>query len=138
MLEAADGAGGPKALIRDWAALLHRYSARATELIASGRLPISDADTPAPRGLLRSDSLIDGLAANRHVRQFRNTVEYQRYRLLLNYTYGLLTRLRVKPVERGLLCHLAAATVENAFDVEFAARFRDFLDHPHELEGSHR
>ncbi|WP_026413431.1 thiopeptide maturation pyridine synthase [Actinomadura oligospora] len=138
LLDAVDGTGTPNPLIRDWAELLRRYKNRVTELLPSGRLPITDGDLPRSTAPLRPVPLISELAAERHMRQFRETVDYQRYRLLLNYTYGLLTRLRIRPIERGLLCHLAAATVEDAFDVDIAARFRDFLAHPHPLEGSQR
>ncbi|MFC4913895.1 thiopeptide maturation pyridine synthase [Actinomadura gamaensis] len=127
----------PDPLIRDWAALLRDYKDRATELLRAGHLPINDRDLPRPTTPIVPTPLLSELAADRHMQRFRDTVDYQRYRLLLNYTYGLLTRLRVKPIERGLLCHLAAATVQDAFDIDIAARFRDFIAHPHPLEGSH-
>ncbi|WP_372455392.1 hypothetical protein [Nonomuraea ceibae] len=143
LLPALEGTGEPSPLVRDWAALLTRYKARITELITSGRLSIKDSDTgPSDASMktapMQRTALFAQLSADPHVQRFRDSIDYQRYRLLLNYTYGVLTRLRVRPVERGLLCHLAAATVEDAFGVSAEARFRDFLNDPRPLEGSHR
>jgi hypothetical protein len=114
------GRGSPAvALVRRWVDALRPFERRGYELVASGRLTI---DPPSPGQPVREPSLTEvspfhrALADNDWFEQrVRPSPGFAAYRLVLNYTYLQLTRLGVTPVERFLLCHLAANAVEDAY-----------------------
>jgi hypothetical protein len=56
-------------------------------------------------------------SAQRWRRDIRQSPDFAVYRVVLNCTYLHLTRLGLLPVERFLLCHLAAKAVEAAYGV---------------------
>jgi len=63
-------------------------------------------------------SLIDGNLAYRQA--LYNDRWFQCYRLMLNLLYLQLNRLGIRPIERYMLCHLAANTVEQLFNISAA------------------
>lgn len=106
---------------RDWAAVLRPLERRARALLRAGRLTL---DPPPPAGAGPRAHLAAGSVFHRAL---EDNEQWQRdvapaewfllYRLLLNYTYLHLTRLGVTPVQRFLLCHLAANAVEDSYGV---------------------
>lgn len=57
------------------------------------------------------------LLANPTWEQTQRSRSFLQYRMMLNLTYLLMTRLGITPVERFLLCHLVANTVEDTYGV---------------------
>jgi hypothetical protein len=53
---------------------------------------------------------------------------FQSYRLVLNLLYLHFNRLGLRPIDRFLLCHLAANAVEEAFKISAAEMVSAFSD----------
>ncbi|MBQ0994752.1 hypothetical protein KBX08_32345, partial [Micromonospora sp. H61] len=113
-----DGTTSAVPYVRDWVDVLRPHRDRASRLVSSGLLteqePPVDADieivdltqvSPFHRELFASSAWQEQTAA---------TEWFLSYKLVLNHTYLHLTRLGVSPVERFLLCHLAAGAIEQA------------------------
>ncbi|WP_030019169.1 thiopeptide maturation pyridine synthase [Streptomyces monomycini] len=122
--EAAD-AGATVPFVREWAEAVRRCQRVAYPLLESGELTLSGAGL-APRlptrqlsdfhRLLQTDHGHDGFLRDDHW--------FASFRLVVNYLYIHLNRLGLKPVDRGLLCHLAANTVETVHGVTAEDAFR--------------
>jgi hypothetical protein len=107
-------AGLPHPLAAQWAALLRRCLERAEPALREGVMRTSEAerrqliDNPAfpayQRRAVANDSYFVNALGN---------IEFQRYRLALNFTYLQLTRMGIPPSGRFLLCHLAANAIED-------------------------
>jgi hypothetical protein len=118
-----DGAEpGTVPLVATWVATMRPVRNRAAALVDAGRLPMDD---PAPG---RYDPGLAPLAETSPFHQALQTDAafwrdlqaagwFRTYRFVLNCLYLHLTRLGVRPVERFLLCHLAAGAVEQAYGV---------------------
>jgi hypothetical protein len=109
--------------VGSWVACLARFRAAADALIAAGEVSFAAAD---PReGDARWDpSLLQHSRFHQLLQDNGARLAFMRedpgflgFRLMLNYLYLHLNRLGVRPFERGLLCHLAAATVEDRFGI---------------------
>ena len=118
--EAIDHAPGTMPLVGDWVDLLGPFWDRGGELLDAGQLSLDppwagvDLGDPAILDLLRRSPFHGSrLTTRRPV----NAAWFARYRLMLNYTYLHLTRLGLTPVERFLLCHLAAGAAEELYGV---------------------
>ncbi|MEU4403030.1 thiopeptide maturation pyridine synthase [Streptosporangium sp. NPDC023963] len=104
-------AGGDSPFVREWAALVETYRARADRVVHL--LPAMD-DTPAEtRGELHT--LMFGTPGYR--RDMFARPDFLRYRVVLNYTYLHLTRLGLTPLDRFRTCHLLANAVEEVYGV---------------------
>jgi hypothetical protein len=118
----------------EWTALMRPYRQRGHQLVARGQLSMLEDQRgpdlkqvsrfhreahPAWAAVLKSDWFV-------------------LYRLMLNYTYLHLTRLGVTPVERFLLCHLAANAVEDSYGVAALDKVRQPPPAPAGLAGELR
>jgi hypothetical protein len=119
VLATFDGSSQPVPFVREWTAVMQRYRARGEELIRSGELSFA-APARAPRGTRGPSGLSEFhslLVSSGGYEALSRSTPFLGYRLILNYTYLHLTRLGVRPIDRFLLCHLAANAVEDAFGV---------------------
>ena len=115
--------------IRAWVDALTPIGQRAESLSAAGRLSMNpqlpaggdgatEGNKSHPARLAEVSPFHRALGSNEWWwREIWPSDWFAAFRLTLNYTYLHLTRLGVKPVERYLLCHLAANAVEDAFGV---------------------
>lgn len=118
-------------VLDDWITLLRRYRRRARELLTAGRLSMDAPFTESPSAADEQPRLAE--ISPYHREAFANpavvrslTAEwFVLYRLLLNYNYLQLTRLGVTPMQRFLLCHLAANAVEELYGVSAMAKLRE-------------
>jgi hypothetical protein len=108
-----------------WSQLMQRYQERTARLIAAGAIDLSRTG-PAPgetpgtpvRGNLAASAFHSGLERNQQRKQaLYSDPWFQGYRLMLNLLYLHFSRLGLRPIDRFLLCHLAANAVEEAFKV---------------------
>jgi hypothetical protein len=112
----------PPPLVRSWLDLMAPIRRQAGSLVANGSLKLdpvpSTAASPAFAGLSELSPFHGELeSAQRWRRDIRHSPDFAVYRVVLNCTYLHLTRLGILPVERFLLCHLAADAVEAAYGV---------------------
>ncbi|MFI5913343.1 thiopeptide maturation pyridine synthase [Dactylosporangium sp. NPDC051541] len=123
---ALDGGAPGVPFVEDWVRALAPYRISGAELIRSGAvaLPADRATTAAE--LPDVSAFHRRLYTNPRWAQTRASVDFQVYRLMLNLTYLHLTRLGITPVERFLLCHLAA----NAVEEEHGIRAIDLVGPP--------
>ncbi len=133
------GGAGTAAFVPEWLILVRRYRDRAQPLIASQAISF-DHLVAASRPIAQRDArpqqptdVVARLFGNEAWR--REVLEsdwFGRHRLVLNYQYLFLNRLGITPLNRFLLCHLAARTVQEVFGVSAAATFEEFMAaHPH-------
>ncbi|MFD5066806.1 thiopeptide maturation pyridine synthase [Streptomyces sp. NPDC058369] len=118
--EKAPGAGG-SGLVPRWLAAAAPVLRRGRALIAAGDLSM---DPPWAGRTSLDDPEVAELARRSTFHNHRrpegvevDRLWFDQYRLTLNYTYLHLTRLGLSPVERFLLCHLAANTAEDLYGV---------------------
>lgn len=111
---------------RPWSLLLQNFWERAETLIQTNQIdamPPLEGDIPGFTGTAR-----EHLSQSAFHWQLEGQPEYkkalyedkwfQTYRLMLNLLYLHLNRLGVRPIERFMLCHLAANSVEEVFHVK--------------------
>src|SRR5205807_1003772 len=110
-------------LVRSWLDLMAPIRGQARALVADGGLRL-DADGPSATQSSAFGGLSDASpfhreleSAERWRRDIRQSRDFAVYRVVLNCTYLHMTRLGLLPVERFLLCHLAAEAVEAAYGV---------------------
>jgi Lantibiotic biosynthesis dehydratase C-term len=115
VLSTLDGSPQPVPFVREWTAVMQRYRARGEALIRSGNL--SFATPPGTQGPPELSEFHSLLVSSGAYDALSRSTSFLCYRLILNYTYLHLTRLGVRPIDRFLLCHLAANAVEDAFGV---------------------
>ncbi|MEV5412701.1 thiopeptide maturation pyridine synthase [Thermopolyspora sp. NPDC052614] len=121
----------PVPFVREWADLITRHAERADPIIESGMAIADPSIAIAAAREHRSDYLRLALGTAGFVRRGVGNPVFQRYRVVLNYTYGFLTRMGVEPRERYLLCYLAAEAIEDVYDMSAIAFMRKFVaDHP--------
>ncbi len=130
-----DAPGGlpaePVPFVREWAELVTRHAERADPIIESGVLAVLPSATAASEGEPRSEYLRLAVGNAEFIRRGLNNPVFQRYRVVLNYTYTFLTRMGVVPRERYLLCYLAAEAIEDVYDVSPIEFLRKFVaEHP--------
>ncbi len=108
-----------------WAEAVRRHQRQALPLLARGEVSLAGAAL-APRLPVRQLSEFHALLQSGHGHEdFRSTdVWFASFRLIVNYLYMQLNRLGLKPVDRALLCHLAACTVESVYGVSAVEAFR--------------
>ncbi|MGY4970551.1 thiopeptide maturation pyridine synthase [Streptomyces nigrescens] len=121
VMRAVESPTQPEGLVCRWVQEAAPFSQRGAELLAAGELSM---DPPWAGRFSEDDELIAEMARksafHNHPRPAGEVVDqlwFDQYRLILNYTYLQLTRLGLSPVERFLLCHLAANTVEDLYGV---------------------
>jgi Lantibiotic biosynthesis dehydratase C-term len=118
-----DRGTGSVPFIREWASELEPIRHTAQQLLREGLMsmdPVPPDDAGQPPGDAGQPPLAElspfhrAIEANdRWHTEVWSTEWFGTYRLSLNYAYLHLTRLGVKPIERLLLCHLAANAVED-------------------------
>jgi hypothetical protein len=111
--------GDPAApFIGDWIAALRPYQEWGAELIRTGAMALPSADRVArDSDMSRVSPFHRRLYTNPRWERTRTSADFQLYRLMLNLTYLYLTRLGITPVQRFLLCHLAANAVEERYGI---------------------
>ncbi|RAQ94250.1 thiopeptide maturation pyridine synthase [Thermogemmatispora tikiterensis] len=108
-----------------WSRLMQRYQERAAQLIAAGQIDLSAAGLetdngggPLVRGNLAASAFHSALERDQqHKQALYSDPWFQSYRLVLNLLYLHFSRLGLRPIDRFLLCHLAANAVEEAFKI---------------------
>jgi hypothetical protein len=122
LASAVDGA--PSAPVRDWLAAVRAVSERGFTLVDAGgmRMDRAPSGREAPPGVT---PFLRELITNQDFHhRLMPSAAFGRYRLLLNLLYLQLTRLGVRPVERFLLCHLIANTVEESYGLDAVTALR--------------
>ncbi|CAM3351928.1 thiopeptide maturation pyridine synthase [Kibdelosporangium persicum] len=111
--------GSPEAVpfVREWVDLLRRYRSRAEDLVARYEFSLPPLDSGANSRLSTASPFHAALVAGSRWARLRDSTAFALSRLLINYTYLQLTRLGVPAGQRFLMCHLAANTVEDQYDV---------------------
>jgi hypothetical protein len=110
VIETLDGRRESVPFVREWVAMMRPFQQRARELQAAGRLPMDPGGRPADLGSV--SAWHRGLVRSPGWREVESAPWFLRYRLMLNYAYLHLTRLGLAPIDRFLLCHLAALAVQ--------------------------
>ncbi|WP_190815582.1 thiopeptide maturation pyridine synthase [Saccharopolyspora pogona] len=121
-LDGLDG-DGEVPLVREWVAVLGRYRSRVRPLIASGEVSFVAAEQGYaqqswdPQMLAHSTfhSLLQGEGGR--MARLQRDPDFLAFRFALNYLYLHLNRIGVRPVERFVLCHLVANTVEDHYGI---------------------
>lgn len=123
--------GSGAAFVREWARAVRRHQRLAQPLLASGEVSMGGAAL-APRMPTRQLSEFHTLLLSDHGhRDFLvDDAWFASFRLVMNYLYLHLNRLGLAPVDRGLLCHLAARTVESVHGTSAAASFARYVAAP--------
>jgi len=117
--------------ILDWAEAVRRQQRTAHPLLVSGEVSLHGAGR-APRMPTRQVSEFHQLLQSDHGHAdfLWNDHWFASFRLVVNYLYVHLNRLGLGPVDRGLLCHLAANTVEAVHGVSAVDSFRRYVASP--------
>jgi hypothetical protein len=106
--------------VQEWIAVLGPSRQRARRLASAGTLslPIGPAGDFADEFDLAALSPFHRvLLANPSWDQTQRSMGFLEYRLMVNLTYLMMSRLGITPVERFLLGHLAANAVEDAYGI---------------------
>ncbi|MFI5982347.1 thiopeptide maturation pyridine synthase [Streptomyces sp. NPDC051555] len=121
------GADGP-AFVREWAAAVREHQRLAGPLLASGEVSMAGA-AAAPRMPTRQLSAFHALLRSGHGHHdfVSEDLWFSSFRLVMNLLYLQLGRLGLPPVDRGLLCHLAARAVESAHGTSATADFERYV-----------
>ncbi|WP_406112674.1 thiopeptide maturation pyridine synthase [Streptomyces sp. NBC_01014] len=122
------GNGTELPFVLDWAEAVRRHQRTAHPLLASGEVSMGGAAL-APRMPTQQVSEFHQLLQTDHGHEdfIRADHWFASFRLVVNYLYIHLNRLGLKPVDRGLLCHLAANTVETVHGVSAVGNFQRYV-----------
>ncbi|WP_077191410.1 thiopeptide maturation pyridine synthase [Streptomyces lydicus] len=129
--EGTDATGSGVAFVPEWARAVRRHQRIAQPLLASGEVSMGGAAL-APRMPTRQLSEFHTLLLSDHGHQefLVDDAWFASFRLVMNYLYLHLNRLGLAPVDRGLLCHLAARTVESVHGTSAIASFERYVAAP--------
>ncbi|AHH96962.1 hypothetical protein GCM10010174_73790 [Kutzneria viridogrisea] len=118
VVDSLDTGGSAVPWVHEWVRALVPYRRLGGQLIASGQISL-DPPGPPPGSRQYFEKLASSPMHSKGSWQHSQVdrLWFGKYRLMLNYTYLHLTRLGLTPVERFLLCHLAANTAEEIFGV---------------------
>ncbi|WP_436960481.1 thiopeptide maturation pyridine synthase [Streptomyces sp. SudanB182_2057] len=124
----SDAVGDVVPFVTEWAAAVRRHQRIAHPLLASGEVSMGGA-ARAPRLPTRRTSEFHAVLRSDHGHEdfVRTDDWFASFRLVMNYLYLHLTRLGLKPVDRALLCHLAALTVEAVHGVDAVGSFQRYV-----------
>lgn len=121
VLDTLDRGTGEIPFVSEWVAAVRPVWGRARGLLRSGELSMVSGTPMGNDGSASNsfDSPMHQLMAHSPTfrRYFYEDVQFQCYRVALNYTYLHLARLGVMGYERFRLCHLAANAVEDSLGV---------------------
>ncbi|MEU5208784.1 thiopeptide maturation pyridine synthase [Streptomyces sp. NPDC020742] len=132
--EGADATGSGVPYVREWARAVRRHQRTAQPLLVSGEVSMGGAAL-APRMPTRQLSEFHRLLLSDHGhRDFLDDAWFASFRLVMNYLYLHLNRMGLAPVERALLCHLAARTVESVHGTSAIASFERYVAAPDRRE----
>ncbi|GAA2267737.1 hypothetical protein GCM10010145_47770 [Streptomyces ruber] len=130
------GEDGAVPFVAEWAAAVRRHQRVAQPLLASGEVSMAGA-ARAPRMPTRRISEFHAVLQSDHGHMdFLWTDDwFASFRLVMNYLYLHLNRLGLGPVDRALLCHLAARTVESVHGVDAIGSFQRYVAGAESLAG---
>jgi hypothetical protein len=120
VVAAVQDANAEVPFVQEWMAVLWPSWERA-ERLASADALLRPMAMPAESGaedrvdLAAISPFHQVLLANPTWEQTQRSPAFLKYRMMLNLTYLMMTRLGITPVERFLLCHLVANTVEDTY-----------------------
>lgn len=123
------GAGSDEPpFVVEWAEAVRRHQRAAHPLLASGEVTMHGAAL-APRLPTRQVSEFHRVLRSDHGHAdfVRADHWFASFRLVVNYLYVHLNRLGLKPVDRALLCHMAANTVEAVHGVSAVDAFERYV-----------
>ncbi|GAA2272572.1 hypothetical protein GCM10010430_68170 [Kitasatospora cystarginea] len=122
------GGGGEPPFVREWGEVVRRYQRIAYPLLASGEVSLRGAGR-APRMPTQQVSEFHQLlqSGHGHADFLWSDHWFASFRLVVNYLYVHLGRLGLGPADRGLLCHLAANTVESVHGVSATGSFQRYV-----------
>ncbi|MEU6479169.1 thiopeptide maturation pyridine synthase [Streptomyces sp. NPDC047017] len=122
------GGGDAVPFVTEWAAAVRHHQRIAQPLLASGEVSMGGA-ARAPRMPTRRTSEFHAVLRSDHGHEdfVRTDDWFSSFRLMMNYLYLHLNRLGLKPVDRALLCHLAAHTVEAVHGVDAVGSFQRYV-----------
>jgi hypothetical protein len=105
--------------VHDWIAVATPFRDRATRLAADDGIRLESATAGEGTERVRTDisPFHQKLLANPGWSVLRESPPFLVYRVMLNLTYLMLTRIGIAPAERFLLGHLAANAVEECYGV---------------------
>lgn len=118
-----DNRRGEVPFIVEWVAIMERFRALVEPLIAAGDISFSAGEAQQENRtwdpeLLRHSTFHRLLQSNSARLTFmREDLGFLCYRWMLNLLYLHLNRIGIRPVERFMLCYLAASTVEDLFGI---------------------
>lgn len=117
--------------VQQWATVMQHYWERSEDLLHEGALAIalendgSETETHAghefKRNLQRSAFHSNLESDPERKRALYTDSWFLRYRLMLNLLYLHFSRLGLRPLDRFLLCHLMANSVEHTFNISAVA-----------------
>ncbi|WP_330318705.1 thiopeptide maturation pyridine synthase [Streptomyces platensis] len=127
----SEAMGSEVAFVPEWAQIVRRHQRIAQPLLASGEVSMGGAAL-APRMPTRQLSEFHRLlmSDHGHLDFLVDDAWFASFRLVMNYLYLHLNRLGLAPVDRGLLCHLAARTVESVHGTSAVASFERYVAAP--------
>ncbi|MEU6952189.1 thiopeptide maturation pyridine synthase [Streptomyces sp. NPDC045714] len=121
LLAAIESEAARPPFVRGWLDAAGDVVRHGADLIAAGDMSM---DPPWAHRSAENDELAGAMLRKSPFHNRRrppgvevDTIWFDGYRLTLNYTYLHLTRLGLTPVERFLLCHLAANAAEDLYQV---------------------
>ncbi|AEY94095.1 hypothetical protein SHJG_8832 [Streptomyces hygroscopicus subsp. jinggangensis 5008] len=124
----SEAVGDVVPFVTEWAAAVRHHQRIAHPLLASGEVSMGGA-ARAPRMPTRRTSEFHAVLRSDHGHEdfVRTDDWFASFRLMMNYLYLHLNRLGLKPVDRALLCHLAALTVEAVHGVDAVGSFQRYV-----------
>jgi Lantibiotic biosynthesis dehydratase C-term len=123
VLDCLDGGRDGVPFITEWVALLGRFRTIAEPLISSGELSFAaavprDGQQEWDPGMLEHSTFHRLLQGEQgRMQSLQRDPGFLAFRCALNYLYLHLNRIGIRPVERFLLCHLIADTVESHYGI---------------------
>ncbi|HEU5227273.1 MAG TPA: thiopeptide maturation pyridine synthase [Ktedonobacteraceae bacterium] len=118
LLDALDHQRATFPFILEWGALIERYWHFALPLIEAKSLDLMPEDQQDHQAMRKHSPFHQRFyEASRYREYLYADAGFQAYRLALNLLYLHLNRLGIHPLQRAMLGHLAANTVEAAFAV---------------------
>jgi hypothetical protein len=131
VLETLDGSSEEVPFVREWVSMMRSFRDRGGPAIRDGRIsldppPSGDSGTAGAGHPWQRSEFHTLLSESGAYQLLTGDPEFLCFRLMLNYLYLHMTRIGVTPVERFMLCHFAANTVENVYGLSATDMIRRY------------